>query len=180
MLRFGMAAVAITLVPALLMAQTDSSRMRDSSRRAGRQEQTSPGTIGRSSRRNRLNHDQVTQLQTALQQMGCDPGNVDGVMGQHTQRAEACARQKNNITSNDPQALYQSLNLNFAASDTGVADSRGTRGAMRNDSTRARSGMRGARRGSGMRGDSTRMRTRSDSTRRPGRTTGRPDSTRRP
>ena len=68
----------------------------------------------------RLNRDQVTQLQNALQSAGCDPGSVDGVMGTRTRSAMNCARQKNNITGNDPNALYQSLNLNFSASDTGA------------------------------------------------------------
>jgi len=84
MRRLGMAAVAVALVPALLAAQTDSSRMRDSSRRSGRQQQTSSGSVSsNTSTRSgaRLSHDQVTQLQTALQNAGCDPGTIDGVMG---------------------------------------------------------------------------------------------------
>src|SRR5690349_19988976 len=123
MLRFGMAAVAVSLIPALLAALTDTSRMRgsDTTRgRSGRQQQRSAGSVGRTHGGMRLNHDQVTQLQTALQQNGCDPGAIDGVMGAHTRSAMRCARQKNNITSNNPGALYQSLNLNFSASDTGA------------------------------------------------------------
>lgn len=170
MLRFGMAAVAVTLIPALLAAQTDTSRMRgsDTTRgRSGRQQQSSAGTIGRTNGGMRLNHDQVTQLQTALQQNGCDPGAIDGVMGAHTRRAMRCARQKNNITSNNPGALYQSLNLNFSASDTGAVG-------------RSSTGADSSRRRGGMRADSTRRQsTRSDSTRRRPRT-ARPDSTRRP
>jgi peptidoglycan hydrolase-like protein with peptidoglycan-binding domain len=111
----------------------------------------------------RLSNDQVTQLQTSLQQLGCDPGSIDGVMGSHTRSAMRCARQKNNITSSNPNALYQSLNLNFANSDTGAVG--GTRS-------------RGNRSSAGMRDSTGRHRVRSDSTRRPQAT--RPDSTRRP
>lgn len=187
MIRLGMAAAAVALVPALLAAQTDSSRMRDSSRRSGRQQQTSSGSVSSSTSMRtgaRLNHDQVTQLQTALQNAGCDPGTIDGVMGTHTRSAMSCARQKNNITGNDANALYQSLNLNFSASDTGAANgtrSRGNRngstsatgnnGSITNGTTGATGNARGTRR--------TRTRgTAGDSTRRS--TTGRPDSTRRP
>jgi peptidoglycan hydrolase-like protein with peptidoglycan-binding domain len=165
MRRFGIAVVAVALVPALLAAQADSSRMRDSSRRAGRQQQTSAGSIANNSMRTRLNHDQVTQLQTALQNMGCDPGSVDGVMGTHTRSAMSCARQKNNITVNDPRALYQSLNLNFSSSDTGATSNRGsiTNGTT---GTTGKAHTTHTRR---MRGDSTHRTstTRPDSTRRP-------------
>jgi len=173
MTRLGMAVVALAIVPAVMAAQTDSSRMRDTTRgRAGRQ-QTSSGSIGRSSRGQRLTRDQVAQLQSALQQANCDPGAIDSVMGAHTRRAMSCARQKNNITGNNPSDLYRALNLNFANSDStssgtsananatnGSRRARGTRsGSMRGDST----GMRSMRR------DSTGMRsTRRDSTRRPG------------
>ena len=165
MTRIGMAVVALAIVPAVMAAQTDSSRMRDTThRRNGRQQQTSSGAIGRSSRGQRLTRDQVAQLQTALQQANCDPGAIDSVMGAHTRRAMSCARQKNNITSNNPNALYRALNLDFANSDTA-----GTNGTT-NASSRANSsrGMRGMHSGA-MRGDSTRMRSmHRDSTRRPG------------
>jgi hypothetical protein len=189
MLRFGMAAIGIVLVPTLLAAQTtDSTRMRDTSRQSGRRQQTSSGSVDQSSSSrssSRLSHDQVTQLQTSLQQLGCDPGSVDGVMGTHTRSAERCARQKNNITSSDPQALYQSLNLNFASSDTGAVGSnrshrsRGMNNGMRGDTsaTSGTSGTSGTR--NGMRRNGTRRGMRGDSTGRSG-TTGRPDSTRRP
>src|SRR3982750_2258299 len=118
MRRLGMAVVALASVPAVLAAQTDSSRMRDTTRgRAGRQ-QTSSGAIGQSSRGQRLSRDQVGQLQTALQQANCDPGTIDSVMGARTRRAMNCARQNNHITGNNANDLYRSLNLNFATSDS--------------------------------------------------------------
>ena len=161
-----MAVVALAIVPAVLAAQTDSSRMRDTTRgRAGRQ-QTSSGAIGQSSRGQRLSRDQVGQLQTALQQANCDPGTIDSVMGARTRRAMNCARKQNNITGNNNDDLYRALNLNFASSDTGAT---GTRGS--NNLNAGTSGSRGTRgtRSSGTRGDSTGTRsTRRDSTRRPG------------
>jgi hypothetical protein len=170
MKRLAMTVVALAIVPAVLAAQTDSSRTRDTTRgRAGRQ-QTSSGSIGRRSGGQRLSRDQVGQLQTALQQANCDPGTIDSVMGARTRRAMNCARQQNNITSNNNNDLYRALNLNFASSDTGAT---GTRGSTANTGASGSRGARGTRssgtRSSGTRGDSTGMRsTRRDSTRRPG------------
>jgi hypothetical protein len=164
MTRIGMTVVALAIVPAVLAAQTDSSRMRDTTRaRSGRQ-QTSSGAIGRSATGRRLTRDQVAQLQTALQQANCDPGAIDSVMGPHTRRAMNCARQKNNITGNNPNDLYRSLNLDFANSDT-VSTGGRTNANSRANGANGNRGMRSR----GMRGDSTRMHpTRRDSTRRPG------------
>jgi hypothetical protein len=53
--------------------------------------------------------ERVAQLQSALNDAGCDAGKPDGVVGPRTRRALACARQKNNVTTN--QELYQSLNF---------------------------------------------------------------------
>src|SRR5438270_4215574 len=120
MMRFGMTVVALSIVPAMLVAQTDSSRMRgDSSRGRSARQQSSSGSIGRNANGGqRLTRDQVGQLQTALQQANCDPGTIDSVMGPHTRRAMNCARRQNNLTGNNPNDLYRALNLNFANSDS--------------------------------------------------------------
>jgi len=118
MTRLGMALVALSMLPAVLAAQTDSSRMRVDSTR-GRHQRTASGTIGRASGRNYgLTRDQITQLQTALKQADCDPGPADGVLGPRTRQAMSCARQKNNITGNNPNDLFRSLNLNFTTADS--------------------------------------------------------------
>ena len=173
MTRIGLTVVALAIVPAVVAAQTDSSRMRDTTHRHGVRQQTSSGAIGRSSMGHRLTRDQVAQLQTALQQANCDPGAIDSVMGAHTRRAMNCARQKNNVTGNNPNDLYRSLNLDFATSDTA-----GTSGRTNaNSRTNGSNGTRGMH-SRGMRGDSTGMHsTRRDSTRRPGarRDTTRPN-----
>lgn len=60
-----------------------------------------------------LSRAQTRQLQTALNGAGCSVGRVDGRMGRRTREAMACARQKNNITGNDDQALFKALGLSF-------------------------------------------------------------------
>ena len=172
MTRLATTLLALAVLPAMLAAQTDSSRMRgaDSTRGRGAHRQTSSGAMGRTSR---LSHDQVTQLQTALKQANCDPGSVDGVMGAHTRSAMNCYRRNNNISGNNPSDVYRSLNLNFASSDSlsaGDNQSRMTQGSNTNPNTHRN---RGTSRG---RADSLgRRSTRPDSTRRP---TTRRDTTR--
>ena len=60
-----------------------------------------------------LSRAQTRQLQTALNSAGCSVGRVDGQMGRRTREAMACARQKNNISGNDDQALFKALGLSF-------------------------------------------------------------------
>jgi peptidoglycan hydrolase-like protein with peptidoglycan-binding domain len=200
MKRLAMLAAAGVIIPTVLTAQVDTSRMRgrgDTAR--SRTMQSSAGAIGRTSRRNYgLNKDQITQLQTALQQANCNPGPIDGVLGPRTRSAMACARRNNNITGNNPNDLFRSLNLGFTTPDsTGMGGvmsgrrGRGTRGMgadttmnngqMGNDTTGR------MRRGMGRTGRDTAMHrgARRDSTRRPGTTSRkgtatRPDTTRRP
>jgi peptidoglycan hydrolase-like protein with peptidoglycan-binding domain len=193
MRKLAITTLAIAILPGVLAAQTDSSRMRGRDTTRGRTEQSSSGSLGRRSRGNYgLTSDQISQLQTALQQSSCNPGAVDGVLGPRTRSAMACARRKNNITGNNPNDLFRSLNLNFTASDStgmGGTMSSGRRGArsagmdnrnnstMGNDSSMAQRGNRGMGRTSP--DSTTRRGTRRGSTRRPG-TPPRPDSTRRP
>jgi len=63
-----------------------------------------------------LSRENIVQLQTALNEAGCDAGAADGIIGPRTRRAITCARQKNNVTSNEE--LYRSLNLDFGTSGT--------------------------------------------------------------
>jgi peptidoglycan hydrolase-like protein with peptidoglycan-binding domain len=107
--------------PAVMPArqQSASSQGRRSSSSRG----ASTGTLSR---------ENIAQLQMALSENGCDAGTADGIMGPRTRRALACARQKNNVSSD--AELYQSLNLGFAPS-TGAVNSSG-----RNDSNAHASG----------------------------------------
>ena len=113
MTRLATILLALAVLPAMLAAQTDSSRMRNADSTRGRRahQQISSGAIGRTSR---LSHDQVTQLQTALQQANCSPGAIDGVMGPHTRSAMNCYRRNNNISGSNATDVYRSLNLNFS------------------------------------------------------------------
>jgi peptidoglycan hydrolase-like protein with peptidoglycan-binding domain len=203
MIRLAMLGAAIAIVPSVLMAQVDTSRMRgrgDTAR--GRTMQSSAGAIGRTRRGNYgLDKEQITQLQTALQQANCNPGPIDGVLGPRTRSAMACARRNNNITGNNPNDLFRALSLGFTTPDStgmgGVMSSRrGARGSARPGAdTTMNNGRMGndtsttgrMRRGMGRTGRDSTMRrgVHSDSTRRPGRTprpgtTSRPDSSRRP
>lgn len=118
MKKLGLELIALTIAPALLAAQTDSSRMHVDTTRA-RHERTSAGTIGRASSRNYgLTTDQTKQLQTALSQANCKPGPTDGIFGPRTRQAMNCARQKNNITGNNPNDVFRSLNLSFTTPDS--------------------------------------------------------------
>jgi hypothetical protein len=163
MTRLGLTVVALAIVPAVLAAQTDSSRMRDTTRGHTGRQHTSSGSIGQSMRGQRLSRTQVGELQSALQQANCDPGTIDSVMGARTRSAMRCARKQNNITSNNPNDLYRSLNLNFANSDTAGTSGSLTAVTRSNGARRAHTS-----RSSGARADSTAMRsTRRDSTRRP-------------
>jgi len=172
MTRIATTLIALAALPAMLAAQTDSSRMRnaDSTRGRSARQHTSSGSIGRTSR---LSHDQVTQLQTALQQANCNPGSIDGVMGARTRNAMKCYRRNNNISGNNPSDVYRSLNLNFSSSDSLNADndqSRITQGAARSPNMQRTRGMHRGRTDSlGGR------RSRPDSTHRP---TTRRDTTR--
>jgi len=60
-----------------------------------------------------LSADQVKQLQTALNDAGCDAGSVDGVVGPRTRNGIACGLDKNNLSSDDLTGLYRALNLDF-------------------------------------------------------------------
>ena len=60
-----------------------------------------------------LSRAQTRQLQEALNGAGCDAGGVDGVVGPRTRAAITCAREKNNITGDDNQALFRALGLSF-------------------------------------------------------------------
>lgn len=155
MRKFAIGAVAIAIVPSLMFAQADTARMHGRDTTRHRTMQSSAGAIGR--RSFGLTRDQISQLQTALQQANCNPGPIDGVLGPRTRSAMACARQKNNVTGNNPNDLLRALNLNFTAPDStgmgGVMRHRGLgrtssdttmRGHMRGDTTRRHTTRKGS------------------------------------
>lgn len=104
----------------------------------GRRTTNARSSRGRGTTTTTLSRENIAQLQTALSNAGCDAGAADGIMGRRTRRAIACARQKNNVSSD--QELYQSLNLDFAndASSSSSSSSGARPSGMHNaDSTRA-------------------------------------------
>ena len=195
MRKLAMAGVVVAIVPGLLLAQADTSRMHGRDTARARTYRSSAGAIGH--RNYGLTHDQISQLQTALKQDDCNPGAIDGVMGPRTRSAMACARRSNNVNSNNPNDLFRSLNLSFTTSDStgmGGVMSSGRRGMRGTNRTNADTSMNNRRMGSDtthharrgrMRRDTTMYRNRPDSSNRPGMTprsgtSSRPDSTRRP
>jgi|GEM_PF-1857920 len=60
-----------------------------------------------------LSSDQVKQLQTALNNDGCDVGTPDGQMGRHTRDGVQCSLKKHGIGSANLDSLYSVLNLSF-------------------------------------------------------------------
>ena len=137
MKKLGLGLIALTLAPALLAAQADSSRMHVDTTRA-RHVRTSAGSIGRASSHNYgLTTDQTRQLQTALGQANCNPGPADGVLGPRTRKAMSCARQKNNISGSNPNDVFRSLNLSFTTPDSlrPMRDSLHRRPTTRKDTT---------------------------------------------
>ena len=60
-----------------------------------------------------LSRDQVKQLQTALNNDGCNVGQPDGVMGEGTRKGVECAMRKHSIGDTNVDSLYKVLNLNF-------------------------------------------------------------------
>lgn len=60
-----------------------------------------------------LSTEQVSQLQQALNDDGCNAGTVDGMVGAQTRQGVECALQKYGISDTDVDSLYRALNLNF-------------------------------------------------------------------
>jgi hypothetical protein len=84
-----------------------------------------------------LTQTQVTMLQQALRDAGCDPGSADGIVGPRTRRAIACAYQQKDLDGRNLNELFRALDLSIT-----VDDSLGVGGAMRSDGAndRARTG----------------------------------------
>ncbi|HEX6058931.1 MAG TPA: peptidoglycan-binding domain-containing protein [Gemmatimonadaceae bacterium] len=153
---------AVLLMPAAAFAQQDTTRRdttradrprveRDTTRNRmdaqgrrnvpeqGRVSAESRGSVAAGARARRnlgLTSTQVTMLQQALKDGGCDPGPVDGVVGPRTRRAIACGFRTNDLDGRNLNELFRSLDLQLT-----VEDSLGVDAVMRGDaSARARTG----------------------------------------
>jgi peptidoglycan hydrolase-like protein with peptidoglycan-binding domain len=73
----------------------------------------------------RLEEQQIKQLQQALQERGLEPGNVDGVMGPQTRQALAKFQRDNNLepTGSLNERTAQHLGLEFAEDRAASGDS---------------------------------------------------------
>jgi peptidoglycan hydrolase-like protein with peptidoglycan-binding domain len=60
-----------------------------------------------------LSSDQVKQLQTALNNDGCNAGKADGIMGKQTRQGVQCDLKKHGISSTNVDSVYKVLNLSF-------------------------------------------------------------------
>lgn len=58
-----------------------------------------------------LGRGQIERLQQRLNEMGCDAGPVDGLIGPRTREAMSCARTRENIAGQDVQSLLRGLGL---------------------------------------------------------------------
>ena len=134
-------ALVVAAIPAIASAQSSTQTQQDSSRRGATRTQHSRGgdidrdSSGNGSSRSRsshggsarfrgrsygLNHDQVRQLQQAIDdRTQCDVGEADGVVGPKTRRALSCARKELGVQGNDMAELFNALGLDFASDDNG-------------------------------------------------------------
>src|SRR5215208_1120897 len=128
--RMVVAALALAIVPAVAVAQQDSSR-RTTSERGGSVSRSGRGHGGNMG----LNSSQLTQFQQSLSDMGCYQGTADGIMGPQTRRAIACARQKNNLQGNNMNELFRSMNLDMTVQDSMGMDVMGSSGRGRRGGT---------------------------------------------
>jgi peptidoglycan hydrolase-like protein with peptidoglycan-binding domain len=132
----GALGMSVALVAAPGAAAQDTTRTRE----------VSTGTLEGQRIDNRgLSRAQVERLQARLNEIGCEAGAVDGLIGPVTRRAIECARQRENVTGTGLAALMRALGLEEAAGavepaprdttprDTVARDTMRTRDPMRRD-----------------------------------------------
>jgi peptidoglycan hydrolase-like protein with peptidoglycan-binding domain len=100
----------------------------------------SRGNVARGRANLGLTPTQVTMLQQALRDEGCDPGSIDGIVGPRTRRAIACAYQRNDLDGRNLNELFRALDLSITVDDSLGVGAAMRSGAGRGASDRARSG----------------------------------------
>ena len=145
--RWTMALAALAvLLPATALAQVTDTTRRDTTRgradrpqvedtsrnrmdaqgrrnvpEQGRVRAESRGAVATGARARRnlgLTSAQVTMLQQALLDEGCDPGPVDGIVGPRTRRAIACGFRSNDLDGRNLNELFRSLDLRLTVEDS--------------------------------------------------------------
>lgn len=129
----GALGMSFALVAAPNAAGQDTTRTRE----------VSTGAIESERIDNRgLSRAQVERLQSRLNEMGCEAGPVDGLIGPRTRRGIECARERENVTGTSLAALMRALGLE--ESTGAVAPARRdtmVRDTTARDTTRARDTM---------------------------------------
>lgn len=125
------ASTALMTAPTTIGAQ-DTTRTREEAR----------GEVSRVRIDNRgLAREQVERLQERLNEMGCDAGPVDGLIGPRTRQAISCARTRENIPGNDIQELIRELGVDAAPLDSAAFPRPARDTMMRRDTTMRRDTM---------------------------------------
>jgi peptidoglycan hydrolase-like protein with peptidoglycan-binding domain len=129
MSRTTLVIVALTVLPAIASAQSDTTRRRDTTRtpqpqdttRRVRAESRGETDLAREGVRFAedlpnygFSRDQAVELQQALARAGCDVGTADGVVGQRTLRGILCLRDRQPSGPTDLESLLTALNVSFA------------------------------------------------------------------
>ena len=128
MFRSALVLVALTVLPAISAAQTDTSRRDttrarqadDSARRARAESRGEIDLAGSTARFDvtlpnyGFSTDQAVELQQALARVGCDAGTADGIVGRRTLLGIQCFREQQNLTEVGIEAVLAALSVSFA------------------------------------------------------------------
>ena len=121
--------LALTVLPAVASAQSDTTRRRDTTRAPqpqdttrrvrtesrGQVDLTAPAARFRADLPNYgLSSDETKEMQQALGREGCDVGTVDGIVGQRTVRGIECFRETRSLAAADLDAVLTALAVSFA------------------------------------------------------------------
>ena len=122
--------LALTVLPAVASAQSDTTRRRDTTRAPqpqdttrrvrtesrGQVDLTAPAARFRADLPNYgLSSDETKEMQQALGREGCDVGTVDGIVGQRTMRGIECFYGKQNLGPGaDFESVLTALAVSFA------------------------------------------------------------------
>jgi hypothetical protein len=134
-MRFKLTAIgALALIPSLAVAQqtTSDTTMRDTTYT------TSEGVLAEPSANFGLTTDQVKQLQKAINDNGCNAGDVTGVVDDATREGIQCIRDAKEIESTDINEVLKALGLPFTAGSTtgqNAISSDTTDSTMKSDTT---------------------------------------------
>jgi hypothetical protein len=129
-MRFKLTAIgALALIPSLALAQqtTSDTTQRDTTYT------TSEGVLVEPSANFGLTTDQVKQLQKAINDNGCNAGDVTGTVDDATREGIQCIREARGIEGTDINEVLKALGLPFTAGTT--SEQNAISDSMANDTT---------------------------------------------